>query len=147
MNPLLDPRAAAEAGRPHGQIASALAGGGLALSAHKLVDLGARALLLVVPGLFRFDARPEEDSLQVMTRALGPVSPLWEAQDNPPEAYGDAQDADAPYRASWCFEAACDPPLHGRVQLLTTLDPIGGARHFALHAVIRERGRMPHRST
>jgi hypothetical protein len=147
VNPLLDAHAAAEAGRAHGQIASALAGGGLALSAHKLVELGARALLLIVPGLFRFDARPQEDSLQVMTRALGPVPLRWEAEDNPPQAYGDAHGPDAPYRASWRFALAGEPALEGHVQLLTTLDPAAGARHFALHAVIRERGRMPHRNT
>ena len=147
MNPLLDPRPAMEAGQAHGQIATALAGGGLVLSAHKVVELGARALLLIVPGLLRFDARPEEDSLQVMTRALGPVPPQWMAVENPPEAYGEEHGSDAPYRATWRFTVDGGPPLDGSVQLLTTLDPAAGARHFALHAVIRERGRMPHRST
>ena len=147
MNPLLDPGAAAEAGRPHGQLASAVAGGGLVLSAHKVVEIGARALLLIVPGLFRFDARPQEDSLQVMTRALGDVAPHWAAEENPPEAYGEPQSPDAPYCASWRLTVAGDPPIDGRVQLLTTLDLAAGARHFALHAVVRERGRMPVRST
>jgi hypothetical protein len=141
----LDVRAASEAGLAHGQLASAIAGG-MALSAHKLVEVGARAQLLIVPGLLRFDARPEEDSLQVMTRALGPVPPLWEAEDNPPEAYGDERSPDAPYRATWRFTVGGDAPLDGRVQLLTTLDARAGARHFALHAVIRERGRMAVRS-
>ncbi len=147
MNPLLDPRAAGDAGRIHGQLASADPGGGLVLSSHKVVEIGARALLLIVPGLFRFDARPQEDSLQVMTRALGPQAPHWAAEDNPPEAYGDEREADAPYRASWRLAVAGDPPLDGRVQLLTTLDLAAGARHFAVHAVVRERGRMPRRST
>ena len=142
----LDARAAHEAGRAHGQIASAVPGG-IALSAHKIVRFGARAQLLVVPGLLRFDARPQEDSLQVMTRALGPVPPLWEVLENPPEAYGEERVAGAPYRASWRFSVEDEVPLEGRVQLLTTLDPGAGARHFALHAVVRERGRMPVRRT
>lgn len=142
----LDARAAHEAGRAHGQIASAIAGG-IALSAHKRVAIGARAQLLIVPGLLRFDARPEEDSLQVMTRALGAVPPLWETEDNPPEAYGDDRSPDAPYRATWRFTVGGDVPLEGRVQLLTTLDLRAGVRHFALHAVIRERDRMPVRRT
>jgi hypothetical protein len=138
----LDLAAAREAGRPHGQLVSAVEGG-LVLSAHKLVEIGARALLLIVPGVFRFDARPEEDSLQVMTRALGAQAPLWEAVDNPPEAYGDER-SDAPYRAGWRFAGA---GLEGRVELITTLDLAAGARHFALHAVVRERDRMPGRRT
>ena len=142
----LDARAANEAGRAHGQIVSE-APGGIALSAHKFVELGARAQLLIVPGLLRFDARPQEDSLQVMTRALGPVPPLWEALDNPPEAYGDERAPGAPYRATWRFAVGGEEPLEGRVQMLTTLDVAAGARHFALHAVVRERGRMPVRRT
>ena len=143
---MLDAQAAHAAGRAHGQIVSAIAGG-IAISAHKRVEIGARAQLLIVPGLLRFDVRPEQDSLQVMTRALGPVPPLWEAEENPPEAYGDERSPDAPYRATWRFSVGGEEPLDGRVQLLTTLDERAHARHFALHAVIRGRGRMPLRST
>jgi hypothetical protein len=138
----LDAAEAREAGQAHGQLVSET-DGGLVVSSHKLVEIGARALLLIVPSVFRFDARPEEDSLQVMTRALGDEPPLWEAVENPPGDYGEAG-ADGPYRAGWHFTAG---DLEGRVQLLTTLDLVGGARHFALHAVVRERGRMRPRST
>ncbi len=48
---LLDPRAAAEVGAAHGQLASALPGGGLALSCHKLVEDAARSTILLAPGL------------------------------------------------------------------------------------------------
>ena len=139
----LDAAATREAGLPHGQLVSSTEGG-LVLSSQKLVEIGARALLLIVPGVFRFDARPEEDSLQVMTRALGDEPPLWEAVDNPPSAYGEEDQTEEPYRAGWHFTAG---DLEGRVQLLTTLDLVAGARHFALHAVVRERGRMRPRST
>ena len=121
----------------HGQLSSRTADGSVVLSAHKLVELGARAQLLIVPGLFRFDARPEEDSLQVMTRALGDDALQWQAEDNPPGDYG-ARD-EAVYHASWRFSGEA---WQGRVQLATTLDVGAHARHFALHAVIRERGRM-----
>jgi hypothetical protein len=144
VNPLLDPGPASEAGRAHGQLASALAGGGLVLSSQKLVEIGARALLLIAPGLFRFDARPGEDSLQVMTRALGPFPPDWATEENPPEEYGATWAEDeVPYRASWRVEVHGDPPLAGRVRLLTTLDAAAGVRHFSLHAVVREADRMP----
>ena len=45
------------------------AGGGIALSGHKLVEEGARALLLILPGVLRIDVRPLEDGLQVVPRA------------------------------------------------------------------------------
>jgi hypothetical protein len=143
VNPLLDPAPAMAAGRAHGQLATALADGGLVLSAHKLVEVGARALLLIAPGLFRFDARPGEDSLQVMTRALGVVTPNWAPEENPPKDYGNPWAFDeAPYRASWRFTVDGPPALEGRVQLLTTLDSAAGVRHFSVHAVVREAGRM-----
>ena len=76
---LLDPSRAATAGAPHGQLASAMAGG-LRLSCHKLVEDAARATILLVPGLLRLDVRPLEDSLQVFARALHPVPPRWAAR-------------------------------------------------------------------
>ena len=70
MSDPLDPVAAAAAGERHGQLASGLPGGGLALSCHKLVEDGARVMMLLAPGLFRLDVRPVEDTLQVLTRSL-----------------------------------------------------------------------------
>ena len=67
---VLDPGPAAAAGARHGQLASGLPGGGLALSCQKLVEDGARVMMLLAPGLFRLDVRPSEDTLQVMTRSL-----------------------------------------------------------------------------
>ena len=55
---LLDPRPAAEAGALHNQLATALPGGGLALSCHKLVEDAARCTVLLAPGLFRLDVSP-----------------------------------------------------------------------------------------
>ena len=47
---LLDPAAAAAAGARHGQMASGLVEGGLAISCHKLVEDGARTMILLAPG-------------------------------------------------------------------------------------------------
>src|SRR3954471_19932384 len=63
---LLDPGPANAAGAAHGQLASRMVDGGLALSCHKLVEDGARTLMLLAPGFFRLDVRPVEDTLQVM---------------------------------------------------------------------------------
>ena len=97
---LLDPSRAAEAGAPHGQIASAV-GGALRVSCHKLVEDAARATILLVPGLLRLDVRPLEDSLQVFARALHPVPPRWELIDG--AAVGAA--TEEPYRLEWRVDA------------------------------------------
>ena len=47
-----------------GQLSSPLAGGGLALSNAKPIEEGARAALLLAPGLFRLDVCPREDTLK-----------------------------------------------------------------------------------
>ncbi len=85
---LLDPAAATAA--PHGQIASALPEGGLAVSCHKLVEDGARTQILRVPGLFRLDVRPVEDTLQVSTRSLHSAPTRWSTAEAPFTDYGKA---------------------------------------------------------
>lgn len=134
---LLDPRPAAEAGAPHGQLASALTGGGLALSCHKLVEDAARATVLLVPGLLRLDARPVQDTLQVMTRSLHPRIVRWELLD--PQALRDYKNTAEPFRMTWALELPLEPrPILGRVSLVMTADVEHGLAHFATHAVLRE---------
>jgi 8-oxo-dGTP pyrophosphatase MutT (NUDIX family) len=131
---LLDPRPAAAAGAPHGQLASAVAGG-LRLSCHKLVEDAARATILLVPGLLRLDVRPLEDSLQVFARALHPVPPRWELVGGS----ADEPESDEPYRLDWRVDAAVDPrPVRGRVVVAMTVDFDRGVAHFVAQAVFRE---------
>jgi 8-oxo-dGTP pyrophosphatase MutT (NUDIX family) len=127
---LLDPRPAAAAGAPHGQLASAVAGG-LRLSCHKLVEDAARATILLVPGLLRLDARPLEDSLQVFARALHPVPPRWELVGGS----ADEPESDDPYRLEWRVDAG---PVRGRVIVAMTVDFDRGVAHFVAQAVFRE---------
>jgi hypothetical protein len=131
---LLDPSRAATAGAPHGQLATALAGG-LRLSCHKLVEDAARATILLVPGLLRLDVRPVEDSLQVFSRALHPVLPRWAL------VAGTAEESapDEPYRLEWLVDAPLDPrPVRGRVSVSMTVDFDRGVAHFVAQAVFRE---------
>ena len=131
---LLDPSAAASAGAPHGQLASAMPGG-LRLSCHKIVEDAARATILLVPGLLRLDVRPLEDSLQVLARALHPVPPHWQLTG------GTADEAatDEPYRLDWAVELPLEPrPIRGRVSLTMTADLERGLAHFVAHAVLTE---------
>jgi hypothetical protein len=136
---LLDPGPAAEAGARHHQLASGLAGGGLALSCHKLVEDGARVMLLLAPGLFRLDVRPREDTLQVMTRSLHPGA-RWGTSPEAATDYGRKADATPePARADFTFFAEVDDQaVLARVMLLSTIDRDRGLTHFAAHAILRE---------
>lgn len=138
---LLDPRPAAEIGAAHGQLASALPGGGLSLSCHKLVDDAARATILLAPGLFRLDVHPVEDTLQVMTRSLHAVPARWDIVDDAVVREYTATEARPaePYRLEWAIEVALEPlPIRGRVSLAMTVDLERELAHFVAQAVLRE---------
>jgi hypothetical protein len=137
---LLDPAEAGRRGARHGQLASGLAGGGLALSCHKLVEDGARALILLAPGLFRLDVRPVQDTLQVMTRALVDGA-RWGTEPAPrtQAEQGAAQPAEEPARVAFSFLAELEPrPVLARIEVATTVDRERGVTHFVAQAVVRE---------
>jgi hypothetical protein len=137
---VLEPTAAAEAGARHGQLASALPGGGLALSCHKLVEDGARTLILHVPGLFRLDVRPIEDTLQVTTRSLHERPTRWTTSETPFTDYGKTGgETREPSVVGFSFVVDAEPhPLAGRISLASTLDRDSGVTHFVAHALVRE---------
>ena len=60
----------------------------MALSCHKLVEEGARAQLLVLPGVVRIDVRPLPDGLQVVPRPLGGTQLGWEIDPSAVTDYG-----------------------------------------------------------
>jgi hypothetical protein len=141
MADLLDPAAANDAGAIHGQLASALPEDGLALSCHKLVDDGARTLLLLAPGLFRLDVRPVEDTLQVMTRSLHALPIQWAAEELPEEHLGRGYaDRTEPSTLSFRLLLPEDRPIGGRVRLASTADRGRGLTHFVAHAILRRAG-------
>ena len=134
---VLDPGPAAAAGARHHQLASGLPGGGLALSCQKLVEDGARVMLLLAPGLFRLDVRPSEDTLQVMTRSLHPGLVRWHLIDD--AIVRDYKSTDEPYRLDWAVELPLEPrPIRGRVSLTMTADLERGLAHFVAHGVLTE---------
>ncbi len=137
---LLDPEAAASAGALHGQLASGLVGGGLALSCQKLVEDGARAMILLAPGLFRLDVRPVEDTLQVMTRSLHAGEARWGTEPAPVTDYGKrAQDTPEPHRLEFSFYLDIEPqPIMARILLNSTVDKDRGITHFVAQSVARE---------
>jgi hypothetical protein len=138
MADLLDPGPANAAGAIHGQLASALPEEGLAVSCHKLVDDGARTLVLLVPGLFRLDVRPVEDTLQVMTRSLHELPIQWRAEELPEEHLGRGYaDRTEPSELSFRLLLPEERPIGGRVRLASTADRAAGLTHFVAHAILR----------
>lgn len=137
MADLLDATRAADA--RHAQIASALSNGGLALSCHKLVEDGARAQLLRVPGLFRLDVRPVEDTLQVTTRSLHDHPTRWSTSREPFVDYGKTgEHTPEPSVLSFSFVVEAEPyPLAGRITIASTVDRERAITHFVAHAIVR----------
>ena len=131
----LDPAAIGAAAAAHGQLASGLPHGGLALSSHKLVEDGARALILYVAGVFRLDVRPVEDTLQVTTRDLHDAPTRWSTT---PAPFSDYSRAREPAVVGFEFVCEAEPdPIAGRIQLASTLDRDRLVTHFAAHAIVR----------
>jgi len=136
---MLDPVGAAAAGTGHGQLASAVAAG-LSLSGHKLVDEGARALLLYVPGVVRIDVKPLEDGLMVVPRAFGDAQLGWEVDPSAVTDYGKtAEETSLPalvaFRiAVWTESRA----FAGRVLISYTRAVEHGPTHFVGHAVLQQ---------
>ena len=141
MNPLLDPAATLEAGRAHGQLASRLPGDGLSVTCHKLISSGWRALVLIVPEVFRMDVRPVEDTLQVMLRPLSTVEDaLWGAQPTSRTDWGKRSgEVEIPWQGTWHFGLkTADWTISGDCRLLTTRDDDTAGTHVSAFAVLRE---------
>jgi hypothetical protein len=134
------PDAAAAVGAAHGQLATTLSGGGVSLSGHKIVEQGARALLLLVPGLFRVDVRPLEDGLQVIPRVLCDVPLGWEIDPAAMTDYGrTAEETALPALVAFRMALWTEPqPLAGRVFVTYTRAGEHAPSHFAAHAVIQQ---------
>jgi hypothetical protein len=132
---VLDPAAAVQP--RHDQLAGALPGGGLSLSCHKLVEDGARSQMLHLPGVFRLDVRPVEDTLQVTTRSLHERPTRWTTAETPFTDYGG--ESPEPSVVGFSFVVDAEPhPIAGRISLASTLDRDSGLTHFVAHAIVRE---------
>jgi hypothetical protein len=137
---VIDLAAARAAGAVHGQLVSPLRDGGIGLSGHKLVDEGARALLLYVPGILRIDVKPLEDGLRVIPRALGGAQLGWEIDPSALTDYGKTAE-ETPLPALTTFRLALlaeEGPLAGRVLISYTRAFAHGPTHFAAHAILQQ---------
>ena len=125
---VLDPDRAAAAGAAWGQHACALADGGMLISSSRLVEVGVRAPILLAPGLFRLDLTPQEETLGVLTRPLGPHPTHWRADQSTWDGYRDAGET-APLELHALFELP-DGPVAGWLHILSFTDRDAAAVHF-----------------
>ena len=140
---LLNPDRAAAEGAALGQLACELPGGGLLITASRLVEFGARATILLAPGLFRLDFTPQEETLGLYPKALGPGRPSGTPTSRPGTATATRR---ARRRSSSRARSrtACEAWIH--VLSFTERDAL--ATHFVAKAEIRpsgvvaERGRL-----
>jgi hypothetical protein len=138
MDDPIDIAAASAAGAAHGQIATAVPGG-VSLSGHKVVEEGARALLLILPGTVRIDVRPLPDGLHVVPRPLGGAPLEWEVDRQAVTDYGKtAEETVQPALVGFRIMLWTEPdPLAGRLLLAYTRDQQHGPIHFAGYIVLQ----------
>lgn len=136
MSDVLDPDSAAEAGAALGQAVSRLPDGGLLLSTSRLVEMGARATIVIAPGLFRWDLTPLEETLSIQPRTLGPFTAHWRAQESTWDGFREAGKME-PMEFTGILEVP-ERPLSVWLHILSFTDRDAGAAHFVSKAEIRE---------
>jgi hypothetical protein len=129
---LLSPERAATEGAALGQLACALDGGGLLITASRLVEFGARAAILLAPGLFRLDLTPQEETLGLYPRVLGGWEVDWRAAEESWDGYRDPS-GPAPIELHGTFDDRFTAWIH--VLSFTERDAL--ATHFVAKAEIR----------
>jgi len=117
-----------------------LPGGGEAISRSVTLDDGARFALLHVPGLFRFDVCPAQDTLRTLLRNLtSPTAPVtYEQEGSSPLLVGSpvATAALGPRPLALDVRFTLDGRRVG-VTLVATQDPASGCTSFTAQATVR----------
>jgi hypothetical protein len=131
----LDPDRAAAAGAAFGQLACALPGGGLLLSASRLVELNFRATILLAPGLFRLDLTPQQETLGVLPRPLNEHPVHWQAEEATWDAYR-KQSREDPLELRGVIELPGRPVL-AWIHVLSFTDRDAAAVHFVAKAELK----------
>jgi hypothetical protein len=131
---LLDPDRAAEAGAVWGQVATRPEWGGLVVAGSRFVEYGARATVLLVPGLFRVDLQPMRETLSVRLRELGPHPTTWEAGADTWDALRTVGSND-PMTIHGTFEVPGEP-LAAQLHLVTIADVEAGGAYVVARAAV-----------
>jgi hypothetical protein len=132
---LLSPDRAVAEGAALGQLACTLPDGGLLITASRLVEFGARAAILLAPGLFRLDLTPQEETLGLYPRTLGPWESEWRAGEESWDGYRDPS-GPAPIELAGQF-AVPGGPLAAWIHVLSFTERDALATHFVAKAEIR----------
>jgi hypothetical protein len=132
---LLSPDRAVAEGAALGQLAAALPGGGLLITASRLVEFGARAAILLAPGLFRLDLTPQEETLALYPRSLGPYGVDWHAGEETWDGYRDPK-GPAPMELAGRFDTP-GTPLVAWIHILSFTERDALATHFVAKCEIR----------
>jgi hypothetical protein len=129
---LLSPDRAVAEGAALGQLACTLPDGGLLITASRLVEFGARAAILLAPGLFRLDLTPQEETLGLYPRVLGPHEVDWRAGEESWDGYRDAS-GPAPIELLGIFE---ELGLRAWIHVLSFTERDALATHFVAKATL-----------
>jgi hypothetical protein len=132
---LLNPDRAAAEGAALGQLACELPGGGLLITASRLVEFGARATILLAPGLFRLDFTPREETLGLYPRPLGPWEVEWRANEQTWDGYRDPK-GPGPIELAGRFDVGGET-LSAWIHVLSFTERDALATHFVAKAEIR----------
>jgi hypothetical protein len=132
---LLSPDRAAAEGAALGQLACALPGGGLLITASRLVEFGARAAVLLAPGLFRLDLTPQEETLGLYPRALCEYEVEWRAAEATWDGYRDPK-GPGPMELRGEF-AVPGEPLAAWIHILSFTERDALATHFVAKCEIK----------
>jgi hypothetical protein len=133
---LLSPDRAVEAGAALGQLAATLPGGGLLITASRLVEFGARAAILLAPGLFRLDLTPQEETLGLYPRSLGPYAVEWRSPEQTWDGFRDPDTLGAPMEIAARFDTP-GRTLLAWVHILSFTERDALATHFVAKCEIR----------
>lgn len=120
-----------------GQLTTTLHGGGLALSCSKPIEEGARAALLLAPGLFRLDITPREDTLKLQVRNLSAGECEWTDDGQPLVLLG----FDGPAISAHTLRIAVDGH-RANVLISATRDTQRGLMRFVAQAGVSPRPAM-----
>jgi hypothetical protein len=131
----LSPDRAVAEGAALGQLACSLDGGGLLITASRLVEFGARAAILLAPGLFRLDFTPQEETLGLYPRPLGPWEVEWRANEQTWDGYRDPK-GPGPIELAGRFDVP-GGTLSAWIHVLSFTERDALATHFVAKAEIR----------
>ena len=131
---LLSPDRAAAEGAALGQLACELPGGGLLITASRLVEFGARAAILLAPGLFRLDFTPQEETLGLYPRALCDGRGRVARRTRRPGTAIATRSGPAPIELAGRFDA---DGLQAWIHVLSFTERDALATHFVAKAEIR----------